>query len=103
MPIYTYKCECGHEFKELLSKKEDTKVCQKCGENAKYQLPEIGNSVTYEAKDKYRGKQVKKGLENQLKERMVEHHDRYELEEKIDKHGLDEAVRSGWTKKVKKV
>jgi hypothetical protein len=42
-------------------------------------------------------------LETELKQRMTEHHDKYELEEKIDKQGLDEAVRSGWTKKVKKI
>jgi hypothetical protein len=34
---------------------------------------------------------------------MNDHHDRYEIEEKIDRHGIDDAIRLGWTKKAKKV
>jgi hypothetical protein len=56
-----------------------------------------------ETRDAYRGVQVKKGLDQQLKKRYNDHHDRHELERKIDQHGLEDAVRSGWTKKVKKV
>jgi hypothetical protein len=34
---------------------------------------------------------------------MRDHHDKYELAEKIDKHGMDDAKRNGWLKKVKKI
>jgi putative FmdB family regulatory protein len=103
MPVYTFKCECGNEFKKLLKKKEDTNICQECGKSAEMQLPSTSNSITYEAKDKYQGKQIRKDLDTQLKDRMTQHHDKYELEEKIDKHGMNDAEKHGWLKKVKKL
>lgn len=105
MALYTYKCpKCNEEQKVLCSveDKPSSLPC-KCGENAEYQLPSTGNSITYETKDKYQGKQTKKNQETQMKERMHQHINEYELAERIDKYGLNEAERTGILKKVKKV
>lgn len=104
MPTFKYKCNiCGNEFKELLGEKQQFYRCPECNEPAEMQIPSGGTTVTFEMRDKNRGKQVKKGVEKQLRKRMVEHHDRYELAEKIDKHGIEAAERNGWLKKAKKL
>lgn len=66
-------------------------------------LPSSLNTSVSEIRDKHRGTQVRKNLDAQLRDRMTKHHDRYELEEKIDRFGTDDAKKFGWDKKVKKV
>lgn len=31
MPIFDYKCSCGHEFEELVFSRHDTPECPECG------------------------------------------------------------------------
>lgn len=52
-------------------------------------------------RDSHRGIQLPKNQEARLKERMHNHHDKYEVAAKIDEHGMDEAKRNGWLKKAK--
>ncbi len=108
MPFYNYKCvECDTKKVDLKSMAEfdpeETQECKVCGGDMAYQVSDKLNSTVYETKDHYRGVQLPKNQDKNLKERMREHHDKYELEEKIDKHGMKEAMRSGWLKKVKKI
>lgn len=105
MPVCNLLCKyCNHEYKDLI-KTQSEAVCPKCGavDNQYVHLPKGSSTMVMETKDKGRGKQLKKGIEKQLKSRMKKHHDQYEVEEKIDKHGLDDAVKHGWTKDAKKV
>lgn len=105
MPLYTYHCEsCLKETRKLISLKERTETIEcECGQQAKYQLPTIGDTTIYEARDKHRNKQLPKGHDQRMRKRMNDHHDRYEIEEKVDKYGLDDAKKFGWDKKIKRV
>ena len=78
-------------------------MCPKCGAPVKALLPVDISTLTYELRDKARGTQLRKNQEQKMRKRMVEHHDRNELAEKIDKHGMDDAKRYGWLKKIKKI
>jgi putative FmdB family regulatory protein len=102
MPTFTYNCKCGNTFTDLAKASEVVK-CPKCGEGNAPSMPSRVSATVMETRDKYRGKQVKRGVEKELKERMRKHHDRYEVAEKIDQFGMNEAVKHGWLKKVKKV
>lgn len=106
MPVYTYICNsCSNEEQRLLSMKERTtlQTCSKCGEALEQKLPTNVESFSYEIRDPNRGKQLRKGIEKDLKARNRAHHDKYEIEEKIDKNGLDEARNQGWLRKLKKL
>jgi putative FmdB family regulatory protein len=106
MPIYKYTChKCKNEESKLLSMKERMapQTCSICNSMMFQELPSGVESVVFEMKDPLRGKQIKKGIEGQLKARNKAHHDQYELAEKIDKHGLDEAKSQGWLRKLKKL
>jgi predicted nucleic acid-binding Zn-ribbon protein len=97
-----FKCEkCGHEWSRLL--KDQTSECPRCGTSNQALLPVEVNSTIYETRDRYRGTQLRKNQERMMRKRMRDHHDRYELAEKIDKYGLDDAKRYGWLKKIKKI
>lgn len=104
MPIFTFTCtQCKLEFKKLLKKSADVTCVGSCGYMLSPQLPTSVASVTREMKDPYRGVSHVKGQEQQMKARMRQHHDRHEVEAKIDEHGIDDALKHGWTKKVKRV
>ena len=101
MALRKFKCtSCGHEWSRL-NLKED--FCPNCSAQTKACLPIEISSTVYEMRDKYRGAQVKKNQEQKLRKRMNDHHDRYEIAEKIDKYGLEDAKRYGWLKRHKKV
>lgn len=101
MALRKFKCQaCGHEWSRL---KVQEASCPKCSTSNKALLPVEISSTVYEMRDKYRGSQVKKNQEQKMRKRMNDHHDRYELAEKIDKYGLDDAKRYGWLKRQKKV
>lgn len=103
MPMFTYACsECGYIYEEL-AKPAEKVPCPSCKTENAPNLPTGIASVVMETRDSYRGKQVKKGNEQQMRDRMVKNHDRYEVAEKVDKYGLDEAKKHGWLKKAKKV
>jgi hypothetical protein len=102
MALRKFKCEsCEHEWSRILKASEST--CPKCETPTSAQLPIEVSSTIYETRDKYRGTQVRKNQEQMMRKRMRDHHDKYELAEKIDKHGMDDAKRNGWLKKVKKI
>lgn len=104
MPIRNYSCECGNEYKRLLQHSDShEQPCPKCGKVNEALLPTTVGARVYETKDKRRGKKLMKNQDRIMKKRMHDHHDRYELAEKIDKHGMDDARKFGWTKKLKKV
>jgi hypothetical protein len=101
MALRKFNCEsCQHEWSRL-KVTEDT--CPKCGKASKASLPSEGSTAVYETRDRYRGAQIRKGQEQRMKKRMNDHHDKYELAEKIDKYGMDDAKRYGWLKRQKKV
>jgi hypothetical protein len=96
MALWIYYCpECNSEFKKISTDVHETVPC-KCGGEAILQLPSNISTDVMEMRDKVRGKQVKRNFEAKLKKRMKDHHDKYEIQEKIDKYGLDDAIRNGW-------
>lgn len=104
MPVYNYHCHvCCIEYSDLQKSSDDLSPCPQCERKNESQLPTGGHTVVYETGDKNRNKQVKKNVQKELRERMVNHHDNYELQEKIDRYGYNEAKRHGWLKRVKKV
>lgn len=104
MPIYNYTCpNCNAGFKKLVKNQTIQVACGDCGAIAERALPTNVNAVVMETRDAYRGKKVVKGIEQTLKDRSVKHHDKYELAEKIDKFGMNEATERGWLKKIKKI
>jgi putative FmdB family regulatory protein len=104
MPVRNYQCiDCGFPYRKLLQGGDDKKaVCPECGTVNEPELVSSVSATVYETKDKRRGKKHMKNQEGLMKKRMREHHDRYELAEKIDKYGMDDAKRYGWDKKIKK-
>lgn len=103
MPVFRFLCDsCGTEFMKLLPGKVSVFPCA-CGKDAGAKLPKTNSTVVYDTRDRYHGKKVKRNIEKQLKDRSREHHDRYEVAEKIDRFGMDDAVRLGWLKKGNKV
>lgn len=104
MPTYNFVCEsCETQFKDLVKSTKEFAACPNCKTMASPQMSSGGSTVVYEVADKHRDKQIKKGVQSQLKERMSHHHDKYELADKIDKFGENEAKRHGWFNKVKKL
>lgn len=103
MPLFWFKClECGKESAQLVSRNVKETDCE-CGAKTIRELPKSLNSTIYETQSRHHGKKAKKGISKQLRERSMIHHDKYEVAEKIDKYGIDEAKKHGWTKKAKKV
>lgn len=101
MPLYTFICpNCGREEQRITHHDTHSVPCQ-CGETMHRQLPKKISATSYETKDARRGVQHPKGLNGQLKKRMRDHHDKYEIEEKIDNHGVDAMKKFGWDKKRK--
>lgn len=102
MPIFNYKClKCDKTREVLIRGSADPEVRCECWEIMERQIPTTTSSITYETKDAYRGVQHRKGQKEMMTKRMRDHHDRYEVEEKIDKFGLDDAKKHGWLKKRK--
>jgi hypothetical protein len=102
MALRKFKCnKCQTEWSKLMTGTGSD--CPNCGLSAVALLPVEISSTVYEMRDKYRGSQVKKNQEQKMRKRMNDHHDRYELAEKIDKYGLEDAKRYGWLKRQKKV
>lgn len=102
MPTFNYECQCGESYSELAKADEKIK-CPKCGTENLPKLPKGGAMQVMETRDRYRGKQVRKNNEALMKDRMNRHHDKHEVQEKIDKFGLNDAIKHGWLKKAKKV
>lgn len=102
MPLHKFYCQkCGKTFEKLVKKPEFE--CPEGHGKLEASLPESFSSMTMETKDKHRGVQLRKNQDRMMTKRMREHHNKYELEEKIDKYGMDEAVKQGWLRKVKKI
>ena len=103
MPFFNYVCKsCEHRYDEL-AKPNEPVPCPKCAVENTPELPSGAEQITLETKDAYRGVKVRKGNEQALRQRMIEHRNKHELAEMIDKHGLDEAKRRGWLEKIKKI
>lgn len=90
------------QYKKLFPKKIDEIDCE-CGEKAKIQLPSSVHATNYEMKDASRGVQLPKGQAEQLKKRMHDHHNKYEIERKVDEFGIADSLRDGTIKKIKKI
>ena len=102
MPLYRYATKDGKEVTKLMRYKDRTDTISVDGEIYTLQLPKTTSTTVMETADTYHGKKKRKDVEKQLRTRMVDHHDKYELAEKIDKYGLEEAMRLKWTKKIKR-
>jgi len=104
MPLYTYTCkDCLKEQKlfKSVSGRMQTSKCE-CGGEAEYTLPSNTTAEITEIKDPWRGKKVRKDVDKQLLARMRDHHDKYEIQEKVDRHGLETAEKHKWTTKIKR-
>lgn len=103
MPLFRFVCDnCGLEKRKLVPKAV-AYLCSACSTGQlQPQLPENVASQTMEMKDRNRGKSLPKGHQQLAKKRMSQHHDRHEIERKIDQYGIDDARRFGWDKKVKR-
>ena len=102
MPLFHFTCsECGYSKRSLKSSDTKTLDCENCGGILERELPTELSSEVMEMRDKYRGVQLPKNREADLKRRHREHHDKYEVAEKIDKQGIETADRLGWSKKKK--
>ena len=102
MPLRKFECsKCPTRWDRIIKGSEDK--CPNCGALTKTELPKELNTMVYELRDKHRGTQLRKNNEQKLRKRMNDHHDRNEVAEKIDKHGMDDAVRNGWLKRMKKI
>lgn len=102
MPLFSYYCiGCDKTFKRLLKDRKESVICS-CGDHLTPELPTSLNAVTKELKDPYRGVSHVKGLKQQLTKRMNQHHDSYEVAQKIDEFGVDDAKKHGWDKRIKR-
>lgn len=102
MPLRKFKCnKCQTEWERIIPGKSAD--CPECKLSAIALLPTELSTAVYELRDKARGTQLRKGQEQRMRKRMTDHHDRNEITEKIDKYGMDEAVKHGWLKKAKKL
>lgn len=103
MPVFIFRCPKCHSEQELITSVKTKEVeCEMCDAMAVRQLPRKLTTTSYEMRDPHRGVQLPKGHEQSIKKRMREHHDQHELIEKIDKHGIDDAIKFGWDKKLQK-
>jgi len=103
MPLFNFYCiGCDKRFRRILKSKDEEVICG-CGDHLKPELPSNLSTQTMELKDKNRGKSLPKGHAQSMKKRMSQHHDKYEVEAKIDEHGTIDAKKFGWDKKVKRV
>lgn len=102
MPVFRFSCEtCKAETRKITTNSTNEIKCE-CGETATRQIPESTTSIVMETKDKHRGVQLRKGHKEQLKKRMTEHHNKHELAEKIETHGIEDAKKFGWDTSIKK-
>lgn len=101
LPVYSYSCSCGNTFKDLKKPKEQSK-CSKCGTMVSQSIPSNGMTVIMESLDPTRNVKTRKGVQAQIKDRMTKHHDQYEIADKIDEHGIKDAVKHGWVRKGKR-
>ena len=102
MPLYKFECDEHGEFEDLV-KFEESGSCPICDKQCEAMLPTGSGQATMETRDKHRGKKVRKGNEGQLRARMINNQNENELADLIDKHGMTEAKRNGWLKKIKKL
>lgn len=102
MPVFSFKCsKCAREWKDLV-KANSNSNCPNCGSETSAQMPQTATSVIMETPSKLQGKSIIKGISKTLKDRSAKHREKYELADQIDKHGIKDAVRLGWTKKIKR-
>lgn len=107
MPMYKYYCTtCGHEETHIKRMaKFDSKELLECSDcenvTMTFRIPSTTNSLIMELRDSYRGKHLRKNNEQKMKQRMHDHAVKSgEYRDKIDKYGLDDGIRKGWTKKA---
>jgi len=101
--LYRYVCaNCGTEFEKIAPDWIEAE-CPGCNTSVTPQLPKTASSTVYDMKDRYRGKMQRKNLDRQMKKRLKEHHAKYDAVREIDEFGLNDAIRNGTLKKVKKI
>lgn len=101
MPAFRFVCEsCAKTFTKLKPQRVTSSPCPTCGKDSALLLSSSTTTSIMETKDRYHGKSIRKGVKEQLAERMHNHDDKYELAEKIDKYGMDDAIKHGWVKKA---
>lgn len=102
MPVFNFKCEqCEREWKDLVKAGENSN-CPNCKKEVPSLMPKAASTVVMETPSKLQGKKIVKGIDKMLKDRSDQHLRKYELADRIDEHGLDDAKRLGWLKKIKR-
>lgn len=102
MPLYQYKCQqkdCGHisEYLRNNHDRADVAPCSKCGSNNTFRLlSKPLRAINTEKPDKYRGKSVRVGINDELKKRSHEHFVKNEMDDLIQKYGVKHAKDVGW-------
>lgn len=103
MALRRFICsKCEHEY-EKLEITRDLKECPECGTLNAPALPGRLNSITYDTKDKYRGKKHRKNQDKQMRKRFKDHWAKYDAHDEVDRHGLNDAEKHGTLEKVKKI
>lgn len=98
MPIYNYRCEgCGREKQEF--RPINTSIpgpnCDECKVEME-KIPSVPMPTIIHEKAGQKGKNVRRGVTTQLKERSHEHFVKHEMDDLIQEHGVNNAKDFGW-------
>jgi len=103
MPLYGYKCSSCNWSSDLIKRSIDDRdkvfKCKECDKPCKRVIGSpLGAVVTEQPtkEAKYKGKSVRKGVNDELKKRSHEHFVEHEMDDLIQKHGVKHAKRVGW-------
>lgn len=93
MPRYRFtcqECESTRTIKKSVKNFDPKKPedCRNCEGEMYYRLPQNLDSATYD-KNKYTGKSKKQGLEKQVRKRMKKNMAKYEYQDMVDHHGIN--------------
>jgi len=103
MPLYRYKCSsCNWQsdlIKRTIDERDNEFKCRECDKECKRMIgAPLGAVVTEQPtkEAKYRGKSVRKGINEELKKRAHSHFVRNEMDDLIQKYGVKHAKQVGW-------
>lgn len=102
MPIYLYRCEgCAREKTEYrtINTSVPGPLCDECRIEMEKIPSTIMPTIIHE-KVGTGGKNVRRGVTEQLKERSHEHFLQHEVDDLIQEHGIKHAKNMGWVDRI---
>lgn len=97
MPKFTFTCDkCGHSVQKYTSRLKKFVKCDKCGEDAKQQLPKTASPEVTETVDQYTGKKWKQDQKEMLSARHDEYYWSVEVPRLVQKYSLETCLEQGW-------